>query len=219
MVARISSYIPQYLYRYRSLDGERHDREIDSMQQQYLWCGILSAMNDPMEGQFIRSRRAAYNQIVRDQKSQIGICSFSETPDNVLMWAHYADQFRGICIEYNFELLREDIEAGTFVRVQYADKLTRLSAFREPFEAARSLLQRKSGLWVYEREWRLLTEGVGRMSYVHLGRVRQPITRIFVGSKAAPGLTQALQRALPDVDVYRMRISGYQIEFPGIDSV
>jgi hypothetical protein len=33
------------------------------------------------------------------------ICSFSEAPDTLLMWSHYADHHRGFCIEYDLESL------------------------------------------------------------------------------------------------------------------
>lgn len=29
-----------------------------------------------------------------------GCCSFSTNPKNLLMWSHYADEHKGLCIEY-----------------------------------------------------------------------------------------------------------------------
>ena len=102
-MATIKYYVrPQRLYRYRSL--KHLEREIDAIEDGYLFCAPYTELNDPMEGLFSSSHllresedyRAIRNAI-RENKAQIGMCSFSEVHDHELMWAHYADQFRGIC--------------------------------------------------------------------------------------------------------------------------
>ena len=32
----------------------------------------------------------------------LGVCSFSGNLENTLMWSHYADEHRGICLTYSF---------------------------------------------------------------------------------------------------------------------
>ncbi len=57
-------------------------------------------------------------EAILNNKSQVRMCSFSEVHNHELMWAHYADQFRGICVAYNFSrLLRHLAENVTFVRM------------------------------------------------------------------------------------------------------
>jgi len=51
------------------------------------------------------------------------ISCFSKTPDNLLMWSHYADGLRGFCIEFDRDLLLSNCSdtAGIF-EVSYEDK-------------------------------------------------------------------------------------------------
>lgn len=102
--------LPTRLYRYRSLSrsGTAMAEELSSIRDGYLYCADFSMMNDPMEGLFTSSsllrRHPDYRVIADDIKSQkldFGIACFSESHENMLMWAHYAGNFSGICIEYS----------------------------------------------------------------------------------------------------------------------
>jgi hypothetical protein len=101
-MARLRNYAtPTELYRYRSLSGKNFEQEMDAIENSYLWCSEYKKMNDPMEGIYdgntLLTRYSEYEDIVRDiadEKTGIGICSFSEVLHNEVMWAHYADQFR-----------------------------------------------------------------------------------------------------------------------------
>lgn len=118
MPANIVNYvIPSQLYRYRSLRriGEADDlvldRELTAIEQSYIWASSFQGMNDPMEGVFSTGKNIdpGKKKIIEQmkwQKESTGICCFSETPTNELMWAHYADEFRGICLAYDFSDLR-----------------------------------------------------------------------------------------------------------------
>jgi hypothetical protein len=84
---------PQRLYRYWSLND--YERELDAIEDGYLYCSAYEDLNDPMEGLFTSIRllrKSANRRAIRDavvnRKSEIGLCSFSEVFDNGLMWAH-----------------------------------------------------------------------------------------------------------------------------------
>jgi hypothetical protein len=160
-MATIKSYVePSRLYRYRSLSA--FDREMEAIENGYLFCAAYRTLNDPMEGLVSSSKLLResedYRTIrdsIRDNKSQIGMRSFSEVHDRQLMWAHYADQFRGICIAYNFCKLRDGLgDDVTFVRMFYNETVptTRLSD-EEPGGIAKMVLSYKNHRWLYEREW------------------------------------------------------------------
>jgi hypothetical protein len=125
-LAEIGSYVKlRKLYRYRAI--EKLTRELDAIEQGYLYCSPYSQLNDPMEGVFSSSEilrnSANYRTVrnaIRDKKSQIGICSFSETHDHELMWAHYTNQFSGISIEYSLSRLLSNLSRGiSLVRMYY----------------------------------------------------------------------------------------------------
>lgn len=100
-----------------------------------------------------RAIRAA----VRDNKSYIGMCSFSEVHDHELMWAHYADQFRGICISYSLSKLLKGLPREvTFVRMFYNEtEPTIHRTTDDPGQLAKMVLSYKNYRWLYEREWRM----------------------------------------------------------------
>ena len=67
-------------------------------------------MNDAMEGFYSPSSRFKKQTdhtkaAARIQKAKLtlGLCCLNETRDNELMWAHYASNFRGICVGYHTE--------------------------------------------------------------------------------------------------------------------
>lgn len=85
-MASIESYVqPRRLYRYRSLTNV--DQELDALLKGYLYCSPYKNLNDPMEGLFTSSRLLkkstnyrAIRDAIRDNKSRLGTCSFSEGP-------------------------------------------------------------------------------------------------------------------------------------------
>ena len=50
-----------------------------------------------------------------------GVTCFSEDPDNLLMWAHYADKSQGFCLEFNTTLPPFDNEK--LMRVNYSENI------------------------------------------------------------------------------------------------
>jgi hypothetical protein len=197
-VATIETYArPLLLYRYRSLaarpggdapraDPARLKREIDTIIDQSIYCPTYKQMNDPMEGFYRASIKArghsAYDEFaarVRDEKLGLGIASLSETWNNELMWAHYADGFRGICITYSVpKLLAGLSDEHALARVAYGDKphFLNLAGLRNEDERARAILSTKNHKWSYEREWRLFSgqpgpakHGPGAVGTVYLG--------------------------------------------------
>ena len=77
----------------------------------------------------------------------------SESPDNALMWAHYAGRHTGICVELDWTKL---YPPWLPQKVVYKEKMTlaESSVARVPFQVPHSCL--KTPEWAYEREWRLV---------------------------------------------------------------
>lgn len=77
------------------------------------------------------------------------ICSFSAVADNDLMWSFYADQHRGICLE--FDATHPFFAAARKVDYGEAPPARPLGATsKDP------LLAHKSLAWAFQEEWRLL---------------------------------------------------------------
>lgn len=98
--------------------------------------------------------RAHLSEIVQN----MGICSYSATPNHLLMWSHYADHHRGFCVQY-------DCREGTRLRhlaqeVKYEDSVPSLSAAdfapQDNEDAIDILWLTKAKCWSYEEEWRVM---------------------------------------------------------------
>lgn len=96
-------------------------------------------------------------EIIHKLDNGLGVCSFCENKDNMLLWSHYADSHKGFCIEYDLiELLKKYI---FIYPVIYSDKKISLSDIEEANEKNR-LIQFiwKAKQWEYEREWRAIVQ-------------------------------------------------------------
>ncbi len=80
------------------------------------------------------------------------IYCLSDRPDVHLMWAHYADRHRGLCLGF----LRDTPVISEASPVTYAKKLKTLRIGTPDEKAARDAFLTKSEVWRHEREWRAL---------------------------------------------------------------
>ena len=69
------------------------------------------------------------------------ISCFSSTNKNILMWSHYSENHQGICIGYNYEMLKEILYPVSYQQ-EFGD-----------INAAKII---KSTDWSYEQEWRVV---------------------------------------------------------------
>ena len=87
------------------------------------------------------------------ENEKLKISCFSERNDSLLMWSHYANEHKGICIEY--DLAERDIIRPFLSPVYYSDQIFKISTFDEltPIKKIGALLT-KCKDWEYEQEWR-----------------------------------------------------------------
>ncbi len=223
------TFAPKYLYRYRSLPirGPIRAQELAAITTPYLWCGDFRRLNDPMEGSYTLGKSDKHEhydtiqEVLYARKTSLGVCSFSETNNNGPMWAHYADQFRGVCIEYDLrKLLRsvksQDDRDRALVRMTYSEDLCQLS-LNAPSDrtAPHQVLSYKSHRWLYEREWRLFKSRPGKLPIA-----RGCISHVFVGERMDHVEREKLKRALgpTGIPISGMQLDGYAIAFDLIDS-
>jgi len=91
-----------------------------------------------------------------------GVCCFSTTYSNPLLWSHYGDQHKGICIGYSLERTpRPQPQKIVYGGSRFIKTSTLIQAFLDKDQKAmddldRDILLRKANGWKYEREWRLV---------------------------------------------------------------
>lgn len=210
---------PPRLYRYRPL-GEKLEREIAAIKDGYIYCPRFSDMNDPMEGMhreslayIVKGRPKKERQAIADEKAKLGIASLSEVYDHEPMWAHYADQFKGMCVAYTTsKLLKALPNEYDFVRMSYSEEPPVILANRDSLvDKAKLTLGTKTVRWMSEREWRLITPSSGRADYRDVECVR----RVYLGSRVGPDAERLIRTEMEKlkIPVLKMKIDKYVVSF------
>lgn len=107
----------------------------------------------------LRNLRTVFDEL----RSTTGVSCFSESDDSLLMWAHYAHNHRGICVEYDW-LETNRVLSFSVVPVIYSKERVRFDSFdpqnigKDALKLLLCSLTSKSPEWSYEREWRIIRE-------------------------------------------------------------
>lgn len=126
-----------------------------------------------------------FKQILEEESSKLGVISLSEKPDDILMWAHYADGHKGLCLQF------DKIKLDSLINC-YCDKVDYRKvypSFKEfihlPDEdRGKFLLLTKSDHWEYEQEWRLIImpeENTANLGSRYLKYPEQMLTSVIFG--------------------------------------
>jgi hypothetical protein len=100
------------------------------------------------------------NRIQKEFKDSVagyGICCLSEVNDDIVMWSHYADSHRGICLEFTADA---EFHRGVFIPlpVRYQEEFPHLNAYDNwgSDEMVKKSVLTKAKHWEYEKEHRLI---------------------------------------------------------------
>jgi hypothetical protein len=119
--------------------------------------------------------------------SNIAITCFSEKFDNLLMWSHYSNAHKGICIGFDLRKLYLSIENfhPALIKVKYTDEFVRTDYFTNTEEAISNWYRFKSECWSYEKEIRIILTNLGLDStkQIYIPINKESINTIYLGSK------------------------------------
>jgi hypothetical protein len=166
---------------------------------------------DTVGGQFAK----IFAEALPDQFiNQLGVLCLSETPDNDLMWSHYADSHRGFVIEFDsthsfFDQRKTDSDdLRQLQKVIYSENRPTITVMNL---AASAIFLTKDVKWSYEQEWRMvvpLSDADKHFSVaphdVYLFNIpRGAITGIVLGSNSSKELEESILKALDSSPEYR----------------
>jgi Protein of unknown function (DUF2971) len=116
------------------------------------------------------------SMVFEKYRTYIHVSCFTETRDSLLMWSHYADRGRGICIEYCLN----SIDISYLFPIFYSNEMYEYS--RKDLHTLVSCII-KAKEWEYEREWRIvyLTDTEKQNSHRYF-KIPTPI-RILLGPR------------------------------------
>jgi hypothetical protein len=182
------------LYKYKSLKNLEHVTDIICNNRFY--ASQYYGLNDPMEGlyNYTSGTKEEYLDEIKKGKQKLRICSFSEVYHNPILWAHYADDFKGICIEVEVEKNTPEYD---IVKVEYSPvRVLFNSEISTPNELPKLILSQKAEEWSVEKEFRLLTNH----EYI---QQNIEITRILLGVRMPDILKKAIDKlAEPHIQIF-----------------
>ena len=168
------------LYKYKSLSN--FEFVADILLNKRLFASDFNNLNDPMEGDFNRDYTSSeYSKIITDEMRKIKICSLSSNMNNPILWAHYADGFKGICIEVEIDesiLTPHKITYSGFNPIPSEEDrgLYGIDEKMTPSDWAIVALKSKNEAWQYEDEYRLFSDA----KHISKGLT---ITAIYFGTR------------------------------------
>ncbi len=128
-----------------------------------------------------------YSILRKRLKEHYGLSSFSYISNSILMWSHYADSHKGICIGFNKEQLLETIKhpLKNFCDVDYKPTLCEAELILEnkkiAYKNEKEILYRKLNIWSKEKELRIIAIFKDRNSPRNIQFDKSCIKRIILG--------------------------------------
>ncbi|MBQ6319053.1 MAG: DUF2971 domain-containing protein [Lachnospiraceae bacterium] len=159
---------PLFIYKYKSIASKLDlVRLLDTIKNNRIYMPRYKQLNDPLEGEVVNIEIEGYagismkiaadeeEPIIANVKDDFRILSFSSEYENPQLWAHYANDYDGVCLCFSTDNTFRDIE-----ELEYCNK--RDDVYAENDEILRSLVRKsfykKNDGWGYEKEWRLVKE-------------------------------------------------------------
>jgi len=227
--------MPPVLFRYRPLEDDLLARELEALKNAYLFAPAFGKMNDPMEAfyetggigdQFVDeilrpsgvSTQAFYKPL-KEMTDRFALISISTTHEYLPMWAYYASNFAGMCLEFSTaQLSTGDLKGEHLLEVEYVTSpaspinLTDVLANDQTARVVKRLAQKRIE-WCHEEEWRFVTGEVGRKHYLD-----DALSRVYVGPRANPSHVAAICETLAGrpVEILQGEINGYSMTFQTI---
>jgi hypothetical protein len=122
---------------------------------------------------FKKALTSSLTEVIQER----GICCFSRTNKNILLWSHYADKHKGICIGFS---PRKSMETFPILHVKYEKDFKPIDYFSDKADALLNMMITKSKKWKYEKEMRILRDFNGRLPFK-----KECVSQIIFGCKTS----------------------------------
>ncbi|EHK9100270.1 DUF2971 domain-containing protein [Vibrio parahaemolyticus] len=238
-----------YIYKY----GKFKDLQ-RTLNNRTLGFSRLNKLNDPFEASYnhvhlfaTKQRASAFSEsgifegpewadrnkvkeLIESKLQEVVVTCFTERPTEPLMWAHYADNHKGVCYCFDKEAL--SFEGGFECQsIQYSNKVPDVFIFENSTTEAQlemympNLICTKSEAWAYEKEIRYFGESsetvhnfdITSLKAVILG-CRVTIEKTLEARKLINSINKkfgteiGLFHAIKDGGLYKMQIHLMQLE-------
>lgn len=108
-----------------------------------------------------KAQKKIWGKILEEDSNKIGIVCLSRKHNDILMWSHYSDKHRGVCLKFDKGILESCFFCG---KVCYSQKYPTFKEYVSELVNSGSeniykmFLLAKAKHWKYEKEYRLFVE-------------------------------------------------------------
>ena len=187
---------------------------MDSIKREYKYASKIFDFNDPIDPTIRLIKNKINKKNMKHILNKIRIACFSTNHLNMLMFSHYADKHKGICIEYDFsEFNKTDT---TLLEVNYEKKLhidnksLQITSFSGEIKKQETsffdLFNTKHKSWKYEKEYRVITHGINKISL--------PIKAIYCGKEMSKNDIELIKILIANksyIKLYRLGVSKHNV--------
>jgi hypothetical protein len=169
---------------------------------------------------FYNSAKKALDERKEDFYHNKGVCCFSDTNKDLLMWGHYSDSYKGYCLEFytNTEFFQK------MRKVEYKKSIPsfRVLPFIKNMKEDNQIFKlfcTKAIEWKYEKEWRLLHVN-GGTKYIYPG---ESLKAIFFGPRMDSATKEIIclivKNQTPDVELWDSQLNKgqFKIDFTRVE--
>lgn len=226
----VKPHIPDNLYKYGSFDSQYWK---DIIYKAQIYLAPAKSFNDPFDcranfdykkavstGKFRDELIKKFGKrdvetlpelmvekIIEGMREDVFVSCFSEVWDSILMWAHYANNYNGYCIEYDMSKVRDYIIYNLYPVIyekNYIDITNYLINLNNNVGLICNTV--KAEEWNYEKEWRII-EYVKRSFYL-----RKAVKAIYLGKNCSKDICKEILQWASDNkrEVYFVQASNTQ---------
>lgn len=120
ILPEVRKHFPQKIYKYYSLsdDPAKNHQKLEAVERDQIWASLYSEFNDPYECQYMYLNQAdleelgfppqskkIWDALMEEIRQRITTICFTQNPNDMPMWAHYANEHKGFCVEYKIDIL------------------------------------------------------------------------------------------------------------------
>ncbi len=125
---------------------------------------VLQAHGGKLSDSWMNILESGLSGCLNKIKDAVRVVCLSEVYDSMLMWSHYAQNHTGFCIEYGFEekdMFYKHLHPVVYTKERYA--VSKIDILDGNKEFLYKTTCRKSDVWSYEKEWRIITANYNKV--------------------------------------------------------
>ena len=147
-----------------SLKKEEKNRILYSDNIEKAMQTVLQAHGGKLSNSWMNILESGLSGCLDKIKDAVRVVCLSEVYDSMLMWSHYAKDHTGYCIEYEFDekdMFYNHLHQVVYTKDRYAVSKTDVLEGNKDFLYKTTC--RKSDVWSYEKEWRIITANFNKV--------------------------------------------------------